>query len=283
MTLSDLLSLKGVHQSRNAYVARTLREVGVMRELGEGMRRIFEIMKSSELAPPEVADDPHSFKLSLHHRAIYTKEEGLWLEQYEQFLLSPEEKSIVLMGRKGDLISPNDIIRRLGIVDTEHYRQIVHSLQTKGVLESAIPKSKAQNTAKHKGIGMRDVARFKIRIARDAAQSRRPLNLIGSKLQVKSSDVEENTLYFGNIAPGLTVEEISRAVMAFGQPQNVAIPKYRGKERGYAFVQFDSKIICEKVLAAEIKIANRIINVQWKRPPEPRITEVDERTGIIAP
>jgi ATP-dependent DNA helicase RecG len=52
MTIEDLRSMKGVHQSRNSYVARTLREIGYMRELGEGMRRIHELMKSNELAPP---------------------------------------------------------------------------------------------------------------------------------------------------------------------------------------------------------------------------------------
>ena len=37
LALSDLIALRGIHQSRNAYVARTLREVGFMRELGEGV------------------------------------------------------------------------------------------------------------------------------------------------------------------------------------------------------------------------------------------------------
>lgn len=44
-----------------------------MRELGEGMRRIFELMKSSELAPPELKTDPSSFVLTLHHRPMYSK------------------------------------------------------------------------------------------------------------------------------------------------------------------------------------------------------------------
>jgi len=44
--LEDLSSLRGFHQSRNSLISRVLREVGYMRELGEGMRRMFELMKS---------------------------------------------------------------------------------------------------------------------------------------------------------------------------------------------------------------------------------------------
>jgi ATP-dependent DNA helicase RecG len=122
MTIDDLKATKGVHQSRNSYVARTLREVGYMRELGEGMRRIHELMKSNELAPPQFDSDRESFSLTLFHRAMYSQEEVLWLEQYAPFALSAEQKAIVLLGRKGNLVAPQDIWDRLGLVDTEHYR-----------------------------------------------------------------------------------------------------------------------------------------------------------------
>ena len=49
ITIKDLEELKGVHQSRNTYIARVLRESGYIRELGEGIRRIFELMQSNDL------------------------------------------------------------------------------------------------------------------------------------------------------------------------------------------------------------------------------------------
>jgi len=42
------------HQSRNSLISRVLHEVGYMRELGEGMRRMFELMKSNDLTPPNL-------------------------------------------------------------------------------------------------------------------------------------------------------------------------------------------------------------------------------------
>jgi ATP-dependent DNA helicase RecG len=63
ISLSDLRELKGAHQSRNSLVSRVLREVGYMRELGEGIRRMFELMKSNDLTPPEISSDNNTFSV----------------------------------------------------------------------------------------------------------------------------------------------------------------------------------------------------------------------------
>lgn len=51
ISLSDLKSGKRTHQSRNAYIARVLRELGYMREMGEGMLRIYTTMRDRDLVP----------------------------------------------------------------------------------------------------------------------------------------------------------------------------------------------------------------------------------------
>lgn len=45
VSVDDLKSLKGVHESRNTTMARVLRELGYMREMGEGIPRIFHAMR----------------------------------------------------------------------------------------------------------------------------------------------------------------------------------------------------------------------------------------------
>lgn len=80
ITIEDLKRLRGLHQSRNSLISRVLREVGYMRELGEGMRRIFELMKSNDLTPPDLFADNNSFSVTLHHKYIYTREQKLWLD-----------------------------------------------------------------------------------------------------------------------------------------------------------------------------------------------------------
>jgi ATP-dependent DNA helicase RecG len=160
--LEDLLRLEGVHQSRNSYVSRVLREMGYMRELGEGVRRIFDLMKSNELSPPELSSGTESFTITLNHRAIYSQEESLWLDQFSDLGLSREQKAIVVLGRAGRVITPQDIWDTLGLVDTEHYRRLVASLQEFGVLKSTVDRRTAQKAARTKRIPVKQIPRFRV-------------------------------------------------------------------------------------------------------------------------
>ncbi len=44
ITINNLTQLEGAHESRNSLIARVLRENRLMREIGEGMKRIFSLM-----------------------------------------------------------------------------------------------------------------------------------------------------------------------------------------------------------------------------------------------
>lgn len=265
ISVADITSLRGVHQSRNSYIARTMREIGLMRELGEGMRRIFELMKSSELAPPEIVNEASAFTLILHHRPMYNRDEALWLEQYDSVELSSEEKAVILMGRRGDLIAPNDIIRRLGIVDTEHYRLIVHSLQTKGILETAIPKAKVQQAARQKGVGARDIPRFKVRSAKDAfAKRSTPKTRENISVDVNIDDAR--ALYIGNIDSNTNEQNIVAAFRDFGSIEVAVVPKLNGFSRGYAFIEFEDVASAEQALTSVIVLNGRKLVIRRKFP-----------------
>ena len=55
LTIDDLKRLEGLHESRNVYIARVLREHGYIRELGEGIRRMFKVMENNELTKPHIS------------------------------------------------------------------------------------------------------------------------------------------------------------------------------------------------------------------------------------
>jgi ATP-dependent DNA helicase RecG len=162
ITIKELEELKGVHQTRNTYTARVLREYGLIRELGEGIRRMFDLMKSNELIPPKLESPNKSFIVTLYYKFIYNKEEKLWLDNFEIFNLSREHKTVVKLGINGRLISPKDIWDNVGIIDTEVYRQLLADLMKKGILISEISKIQAQNQARKKGISVKSISRFKI-------------------------------------------------------------------------------------------------------------------------
>lgn len=237
--LEDLRLMRGVHQSRNSYVARTLRELGFMRELGEGMRRIFELMKSNELAPPEIRSANNSFHLDMHHRTIYSKDEVLWLSHFEKFNLSSQQKSIILLGRDGNLISPQNIIDRVGIVDIEHYRQLVQALQKIGVLVSNVTKGKAKQLAQKKKVGIRDIPRFRINTSpEDAAlkssfTASKTQNTKVIKIAKEEIKSESHEVFVANLR-GLQQSEIYDAFTKFGEIENIDLKM----QKGFGFVAF---------------------------------------------
>ena len=163
INLSDLKRPTGVHDSRNANVARVLRELGYMREMGEGMRRIHALMAESELEAPDIVATEDGFEITFSQRNICTSEEQRWLDAFSDFSLSRDEKLVVLLGRGGQLISPDKIWQALDLVDTEEYRSILEGLQVKGLISSQISRSAAGSKARKQSVSPREIPRFLIR------------------------------------------------------------------------------------------------------------------------
>ena len=195
VNLSELRRGVGVHDSRNTYVTRVLRELGYMQEMGEGIRRINALMNGHELAPPEIESVDHSFLISFSQKTIFSPIEQRWLDAFAVFNLTREEKLVVTLGRGGKLISTNQIWEALDLVDTEEYRQIVERLQTKGLLSSKIAKNSASSLARRKGISQRDVPRFVIRTPdlaeRDYREVVKAVVSLGPLSQLKNPHYEE--------------------------------------------------------------------------------------------
>ena len=68
LTIKNLYELEGSHESRNSLVARVLRETKLMRELGEGMKRIFNLMYENELEKPELYSNGLWFRVTLSNK-----------------------------------------------------------------------------------------------------------------------------------------------------------------------------------------------------------------------
>ncbi len=159
--IKDLKELKGAHQSRNVFIARVLRELGYMREMGEGIRRIYSSVRSFELVDPEIHADQASFMVALFHKSIFSPKDVQWLNGFSDFHLTKDEQRVVLLGRDGRLLSTNDIIQVVGIVDTEEFRALYERLNRKGIIYSAKAASRG---------GRRQVPRFQIRPPQEAQQ-----------------------------------------------------------------------------------------------------------------
>jgi ATP-dependent DNA helicase RecG len=68
LTIKNLYQLEGSHESRNPMIARVLKENKLMRELGEGMKRIFSLMQEQELAKPTLYSNGLWFSVTLSNK-----------------------------------------------------------------------------------------------------------------------------------------------------------------------------------------------------------------------
>lgn len=160
ISVEDLKELKGTHQSRNVFIARLLRELGYMREMGEGIRRIYSSMRASELVDPEIFSDQNSFVVTLFYKSVFSPKDVQWLSGFSDFRLSKNEQRVVLLGRDGNPLSTNDITQTLEIVDTKDFTRLYQRLNLKGIIYNTRP-----------GVSLkRSMPRFQIRPPNEAQQ-----------------------------------------------------------------------------------------------------------------
>jgi ATP-dependent DNA helicase RecG len=259
--LSDLRDLKGVHQSRNSFVARVLRELGYMRELGEGIRRIYELMQANDLAEPELASDHGAFSITLHHRYIYPREVKIWVDGFSDFSLSRDEKTVVRLGYDGHVISPNEIWGAVGIVDTDYYRQLLESLRDRNILYRSVSRNGAFAIAKKKRITKKSVPQFSIR---------NPSEILTTKPDTSAPDEAEYAKVFvGNVPYLAGVSDLMDVFSQFGTVADVALPYNHetGRPRGFAFVEFDDLVSARDALdhSGKIELLGRHLYVQRYR------------------
>ena len=248
ISLDDIRSEKGVHESRNALIARVLREKGFMRELGEGMIRIFSLFKKNELAPPELVSEDDNFTIKLHHKSVYNTEQKLWLDQFKDDDLSLDEKSVVLLGYDGNVFSAQDIWDAVGIVDTEDYRSLVHGLQKKGILAAKFGNTtQAKKVARKTRMTFRKFKRYYIIKPELRGQARSEIEKATNKTEM---EYEEERIYITNIPYEIKESDLYELFDTIGNVNDICIPINHETERprGFAFIAFDNKAKAESAI-----------------------------------
>ncbi len=187
VTVEGLKSLAGVHQSRNTALARTLRELGYMREMGEGFRRMFQLMRAHDLVEPEVTADSQQFAVALRHRSVFSEEDQRWISAFEEFRLERDEEKVLLLGRHGESLSVQQIMDAVDIVDTEDYRALIERLQNKGLIRGL-------KTTKSTGKQRRNSPRWAVIQPQQASQYLRELiseaRAVGTEGRLSGTDYD---------------------------------------------------------------------------------------------
>jgi ATP-dependent DNA helicase RecG len=100
VTLERLLRRERTHFSRNPLLVRVLTDLGYMRDLGEGIPRMFEIMERSYLHPPELSQDGFMFQVMLRNTPIYDVQTQRWLQQFADYPLNQRQRRILAYARQ---------------------------------------------------------------------------------------------------------------------------------------------------------------------------------------
>ena len=258
--LEDITNQSGAHQSRNTNIARVLRELGYMRELGEGMRRIYSLMHKNELAPPILNNSSDGFSITLTHKPIYSEKDLLWLNQFNDFDLDREQKSILLLGQEERVFSAQDIWDAVGIVDTEHYRSLVDALFKLGILKNSVERNKAKRLARNRKIPYRQFPRYIIQLADNKKRTT-------SSNKVDEEDVRKPgcSLYVSNLPYTVTDEDIYSVLSDQGDIAELVVPRRYNKTKGYCFVEYTDTSLVEKILSSPSKLQLAGKNLKFMR------------------
>lgn len=100
VTVEALNRRERLHISRNPLIVRVLAELGYVRELGEGIPRMFDVMEQEGFYPPRFASiGGTSFEVTLRNQPIYDRATLEWLQQYKDLDLSGDQMRLLVYAR----------------------------------------------------------------------------------------------------------------------------------------------------------------------------------------
>jgi ATP-dependent DNA helicase RecG len=135
VTLERLRKRERIHASRNPRIVRVLTDLGYMRELGEGIPRMFEAMEREGLYPPEFRLEVEViFTVVLRNTPVYSLETLRWLKQFEHLELSGNQKRLLAYAKEHDGRFTSRAYQKLVGVDIYTASRDIKDLIRKGLV-----------------------------------------------------------------------------------------------------------------------------------------------------
>jgi ATP-dependent DNA helicase RecG len=143
VSLEQLRQQKSMHFSRNPLIVRVLADMGYLREMGEGVPRMYQEMETYGLNPPELAIEGFVFSVTLRNAPIYDEATLLWLNQFRNSQVNPRQRRLLAYAYcHGKTFSTTEY-ERIAEVDRDiAYRDIRAMIKT-GIVAPLKPKSRS--------------------------------------------------------------------------------------------------------------------------------------------
>ena len=135
VSLDELRLGRPAHASRNPRIARVLAELGVMRDQGEGIPRMFEEMAVAFLPVPALDVVSGRFRVVLRKEPIFASNDPAWPQAVRALPISLTQKR-ALVGLVGQEFANADYCALNGVDRDTAYRQL-HELVEHGLITAS--------------------------------------------------------------------------------------------------------------------------------------------------
>ncbi len=154
VTVETLREGHRAHATRNPMMVRILADAEIMRDEGEGIKRVFQEMTDSFLHDPEFVSGAGLFTITLFNRTVYETANPDWHWVVRQLPIADDQERILIARPDG---FTHEDYRRLNAVDEQESRDRISDLVGKGIVVPV-------------GTGLRGPPTFRIAPAFEAAR-----------------------------------------------------------------------------------------------------------------
>ena len=136
VTVTSLNLREPIHVSRNPLVVRVLADLGYMRDLGEGIPRMFEEMEREGFYPPKFEDVGGIFRVTLQNQPAYDRGTMEWLSRFMEMGLTGDQKRLLAYAHAHDGRFTSRDYQKLANLDIYGASQSIKELMRKGIARS---------------------------------------------------------------------------------------------------------------------------------------------------
>jgi ATP-dependent DNA helicase RecG len=143
VTLEQLRQHKSVHFSRNPLLVRVLADLGYLREMGEGIPRIFQEMEDCGLNPPEFSTEGFFFVVTLRNTPVYDEETLRWLNQFGRSQITLRQRRLLAYAYCHGKTFSTAEYQRIAEVDRDTAYREIRNMVKSGIVSPLKPKSRS--------------------------------------------------------------------------------------------------------------------------------------------
>jgi ATP-dependent DNA helicase RecG len=143
VSLEQIRQQKSIHFSRNPLMVRVLADMGYLREMGEGVPRMFQEMETYGLNPPEFSTNGFFFTVTLRNAPVYDDDTLRWLNQFAASSVNLRQRRLLAYAYcHGKTFSTTEY-ERIAEVDRDTAYRDIRLMVKSGIVAPVKPKSRS--------------------------------------------------------------------------------------------------------------------------------------------